>query len=140
MYSEQKKIRKKSLIIYIRLIGLRGKFYKRIPCKFDLGSFYMEILCVHLQGNPLYFFGSFTGKSFQCYFQKVDFQTDFKKNPTNRVFLNFFIRTPTLSKFIKIILQGNPFTILRLLDRFLKNPTKRVFLIFLSGPPTCPNF
>ena len=32
------------------------KFYKRIPCKFDLGSFYKEILCIHLNGNPLYFF------------------------------------------------------------------------------------
>ena len=32
------------------------KNYKRIPCKFDQGSFYKEILCIHLNGNPLYFF------------------------------------------------------------------------------------
>ena len=32
------------------------KNYKRIPCKFDQGSFYKEILCIHLTGNPLYFF------------------------------------------------------------------------------------
>ena len=56
IYSEQKKLHMKSLIIYIRLIGLRRKFYKRISCKFDLGSFYKEILCIHLNGNPLYFF------------------------------------------------------------------------------------
>ena len=33
------------------------------------------------------------------------------------------------------VLQGNPFTFLRLLDWFKKNPTKRVFLIFFIRTP-----
>ena len=65
-------------------------FYKGIPCKI-VRSFYREILCIFykripckiLQGNPLYFFRLLVR---------------FQKNPTLRVFLNFFIRTPNMTK------------------------------------------
>ena len=53
------------------------KKYKRIPFKFDLGSY--------LQGNPF------------TILRLLDW---FQKNPTKRVFLIFFIRTPNLSKFL----------------------------------------
>ena len=68
------------------------KNYKRIPFKFDLGSFYREILCVFLQKNSL---KNFTGKSF--YFFST-FRLIFKKSYQEGVF-DFFIRTPNLSKF-----------------------------------------
>ena len=61
--------------ILYKLIGPRKKNYKRIPFKFDLGFI--------LQGNPFTFL------------RLLDW---FKKNPTKRVFLNFLIRTPNLSK------------------------------------------
>ena len=61
--------------ILYKLIGPRKKNYKRIPFKFDLGFI--------LQGNPFTFL------------RLLDW---FLKNPTKRVFLNFLIRTPNLSK------------------------------------------
>ena len=39
-------LHKKYLIIYKRLIGLWTKFYERLPLKFALGSFYLEILSI----------------------------------------------------------------------------------------------
>ena len=36
-----------------KLIGPWKKKYKRIPFKFDMGSFYREILCIFLQKNSL---------------------------------------------------------------------------------------
>ena len=63
--------------ILYKLIGPRKKNYKRIPFKFDLGFI--------LQGNPFTFL------------RLLDW---FLKNPTKRVFLNFLIRTPNLSKIL----------------------------------------
>ena len=60
---------------FINWSDLEKKNYKRIPFKFDLGFI--------LQGNPFTFL------------RLLDW---FLKNPTKRVFLNFLIRTPNLSK------------------------------------------
>ena len=60
IFSTRKSFVKLSLLNFIKefpckLIGdLQQKFYKRIPCNFDLGSFYKEFPWkFFLQGNPL---------------------------------------------------------------------------------------
>ena len=70
------------------------KNYKRIPFKFDLGSFYREILCVFLQKNSL---KNFTGKSF--YFFST-FRLILKKSYQEGVF-EFFNPDPQLVQSFK---------------------------------------
>ena len=72
------------------------KNYKRIPFKFDLGSFYREILCVFLQKNSL---KNFTGKSF--YFFST-FRLILKKSYQEGVF-EFFNPDPQLVQSFKPI-------------------------------------
>ena len=66
----------------------------RIPFKFDLGSFYREILCIFLQKNSL---KKFTGKSF--YFFST-FRLILKKSYQEGVF-DFFYPDPKLVQIFK---------------------------------------
>ena len=70
-------------------------------CKFDLGSFYKEILCIHLNGNPLYFF-DFILQGNPLYFFKKEFPVKLWVQFTGKSFVFFTREFPV--KFYREIL------------------------------------